>query len=263
MNRGTWAWAPTAVAAAARRSIADPAQLLVPAGFYVLVVAVLGSLWRAAAEQGGGTLAGYAAGALVWYIAGSEAATVALDLRMIERTGEDIASGAVVVELLRPVSTLGMRIATELGRSLPRLAFCIVAGTLFGLVTTGGIPSLPAAALAVPALLLAVTCNTLAQHAFAAASFWVRDARSAWFLYQKLVFLLGGMLIPIEVFPSWLQTAARALPFVAMSYVPARLLAGFFEPWLLALQLGWLVVLGVAAAAAFAAGERRVQAVGG
>lgn len=258
-----WGWAATAVFAAARRTIADPAQMLVPVGFYVLVVAVLASLWRAAAGQSGGTLAGYTAAALVWYIAGSEAATVALDLRMIERVGEDIASGEVVVELLRPVSVLGLRVTTELGRSLPRLAACIVAGATLGLIVTGKVPSLASAALAVPALLLAIACNILAQHAFAAASFWFRDARSAWFLYQKLVFLLGGMLLPIEVFPSWLQAAAKALPFVAMSYVPARLLAGFFEPWLLALQLGWLAVLGLVATAAFAAGERRVQAVGG
>ncbi len=259
----TWPWVPAALGGAVRRTAADPARLLVPVGFYVLVVAVLGSLWQAAAGQNGGTLAGYTAAALVWYIAGSEAATVALDLRMIERVGDDIASGAVVVELLRPVSVLGMRVATELGRSLPVLGMCLAAGTLLGLASTGSVPNLASAALAVPALLLAIACNILAQHAFAAASFWLRDARSAWFLYQKLVFLVGGMLIPIEVFPPWLQTAAKGLPFVAMSYVPARLLAGFFEPWLLALQLGWLAVLGVAAAAAFAAGERRVQAVGG
>jgi len=53
------------------------------------------------------------------------------------------------------------------------------------------------------------------------------------------------------------------LPFAAMSYMPARLAAGHVEPGLLLAQLGWLAVLSLAAATAFAAGERRLQVVGG
>jgi ABC-2 type transport system permease protein len=108
-----------------------------------------------------------------------------------------------------------------------------------------------------------VACNILAQHAFAAAAFWIRDAGSTWFLYQKLVFVLGGMLIPLEALPGWLQASAAALPFRAMSYAPARLAAGHVEPVLLLEQLGWLAVLLVAAVAVFGAGERRLQVVGG
>jgi hypothetical protein len=48
-----------------------------------------------------------------------------------------------------------------------------------------------------------------------------------------------------------------------MAYVPGRLAAGHVEPQLLALQAGWVVALTAGAAAAFAAGERRLQAVGG
>ena len=106
-------------------------------------------------------------------------------------------------------------------------------------------------------------CNIVAQHAFAAVSFWIRDARSAWFIYQKFVFIVGGMLLPIQVLPGALETAARWLPFAAMAYIPARFASGHLEPWLLAIQLGWLVVLWVAARATFSAGERRLQVVGG
>jgi ABC-2 type transport system permease protein len=110
---------------------------------------------------------------------------------------------------------------------------------------------------------LAIMCNLVAQHTFAAAAFWVRDARSAWFLYQKLVFILGGMLLPLEVLPDGLEAIAKALPFMAMAYAPARLASGHVEPQLLLVQLGWLVALCIAASAVFAAGERRLQTVGG
>jgi len=35
------------------------------------------------------------------------------------------------------------------------------------------------------------------------------------------------------------------------------------EPWLLLIQIGWMLVLAVVARAAFGAGERRLQVVGG
>jgi ABC-2 type transport system permease protein len=131
------------------------------------------------------------------------------------------------------------------------------------MLTAGGPPRPAALLVAIPSFVLAVACNVVAQHAFAAAAFWLRDAGSAWFLYQKFVFVVGGMLIPLEALPRWLRTAAAVLPFRAMAYAPARLASGHFEPVLLVQQVVWLGVLAVAAAAAFRAGERRLQAVGG
>ena len=117
--------------------------------------------------------------------------------------------------------------------------------------------------LVLPSAVLAVVANVTAQHAFAGASFWLRDAGSAWFLYHKLVFVLGGMLIPLEALPNGLHRLALLLPFTTMAYVPGRLASGHLEPELLLVQVGWLVVLAVAASATFAAGERRLQVVGG
>lgn len=247
----------------ARRVTAERGGLVVAVIFYVVVVAVLAGLWRVAAATNGGTIAGYSAVALTWYIATSEAAVVALNIRMIDDIGRAIGSGAVAVELLRPVPVLALRVAAELGRSLPRLAACVGTGVVVATVS-GGAPPRPATlALAGPSLVLAVACNIVAQHAFAAIAFWIRDAGSAWFLYQKLVFIIGGMLIPLEALPGWLHALANALPFRAMAYAPARLASGHFEPRLLVEQAAWLGVLLVAAGAVFRAGERRLQVVGG
>ena len=71
------------------------------------------------------------------------------------------------------------------------------------------------------------------------------------------------MLIPLEALPGWLQRVASLLPFRAMAYAPARLASGHLEPMLLLEQVGWLSLLSVAALAAFGAGERRLQVVGG
>lgn len=248
---------------AAQRAVVERGGVAVSVLFYAVVVSVLAGVWRVAAAANDGAVVGYTAVALTWYIATSEATTLALNARMIDELGADIASGAIAVELLRPASVLWVRVAAELGRALPRLCVIAPVGALLATLTAGGPPRWGALALAVPSIALALAANVVAQHAFAASAFWLRSAGSAWYLYQKLVFVLGGMLIPLEVFPSWLETAARLLPFRAMAYAPARLASGHLEPVLLLEQVVWLAVLAVGAAAIFGAGERRLQVVGG
>lgn len=251
-----------AVGTAARRVVSEPAGLVVAGVFYLMVTAILTGVWRVAAHVNGGTIVGYSATALVWYIATSEAATIALPQRLIEDIGEDIVSGGFATEMLRPTSPVLMRLATEVGQMLPRIAVCIGFGLVFASVIGGAPIDGWALLLALPSLLLAVTINLAAQHAFAGSSFWIHDARSAWFLYQKLVFVLGGMLLPLEVLPSSMEAVARILPFSAMAYAPARLASGHLEPELLLIQVGWLVVMVGIAARVFAAGERRMLEVG-
>lgn len=252
-----------AVRGAAQRVVAAPGGLGVSLAFYLVIVGVLSGLWRVAVENNGGDLAGYSAVALTWYIVTSEAATVAIHARLIADIGDDIGSGAIAVELLRPASVLGIRVASEVGRTLPKLAILWMFGGLLAVVVAGAPPRPAALLLAAPSLVLAVIANLIAQHAVAAAAFWLRDAGSAWFLYLKLVFITGGMIIPLELLPNALERVARFLPFRAMAYAPGRLAAGHLEPGLLLEQVAWIVVLWAAAVAAFGAGERRLQVVGG
>lgn len=246
-----------------RRVAGDRGGLVFTAVFHLMVTSVLAGLWRTAATGNGGQIVGYSATALVWYVATTEAAVVSLPFRLIDDIGSDIVSGAFETELLRPVSPLVPRLAGDVGQMLPRLGVCAATGTAFALVVGGRPPSLAALALAAPSLVLAATLNATAQYAFAGATFWVRDARGAWFLYQKLVFVLGGMLLPLQVLPPWLQTTAEVLPFSAMAYAPARLASGHLEPQLLAIQAGWLVAALGATVAIHRAGERHLVMAGG
>ena len=257
------AWVGVAVRTGARRVLAEPGGLLMQVFFYLLVTGAVTSLWRVAVAANSGTVAGYDARALTWYIALSEGAYMAVNSHLIEEVGDDVAGGAVASEMLRPAPVVGVRLATQLGRSLPRLAANSGAGVLLCLLTVGAPPSTTGVALAAPAMLLAGACNLAAMHGVAALTFWLRDARSSWFLYQKLIFIFGGMLLPLQVLPPWLHDVSVHLPFMTMAYVPARLASGHVEPELLLVQLGWLAVLTAFATSAFAAGERRLQAVGG
>lgn len=256
-------WVGIAVATGARRMLAARGELVFGMVVYGIIVSAVTALWRVAADANGGVVDGYDALALTWYLAISEAAYMAVNSRLIEDIGDDVAGGAVVSEMLRPVPVVGVRLADQFGAALPRLAAHLVVGIPMCLVLVGAPPAISPLLLAVPSMVLAVACNLMAVHAFAAVTFWLRDARSAWFIYQKTIFISGGMLLPLQVLPGWLEAVALRLPFMTMAYAPARLASGHVEPYLLAVQAGWLVALGGLAVAVFNAGERRLQAVGG
>ncbi|MEZ5375679.1 MAG: ABC-2 family transporter protein [Acidimicrobiales bacterium] len=243
----------------AARTAVGRGGLVVAGFFYLMVTSILSELWKVAALANGGEVAGYSASALVWYIATSESVTIPLPIKLIDDIGIEIADDTLAVELLRPIPPIVVRIGAQFGMVLPRLVVCAGLGLGFAYLS-GGAPLSPAALLlAAPSVVLALLLNVCAQHLFASGAFWVSDAKSTWFLYQKLVFVTGGMLLPLEVLPPTVESVTRWLPFMAMAYAPARLASGHFEPELLLIQAGWLIVLGVGAWWAFDRGQRHLM----
>ena len=225
--------------------LSAPSQLVFITMVYVSVVAALSGLWKVAVEATGGEMVGYGPLAIVWYITSTEVAIMATPPRVIEDESNLILDGSVESDLLRPIDVFAVHVANWIGQSSPRFVSCLFAGLLWGLWFGGRPPSVGLIILAGLSLLLAIVINIIAQITVAAATFWVRDTKGLWFLYQKLVFVLGGMLLPLEVLPSTVEQVARYLPFMAMAYVPGRLAAGFWEPELLLTQVAWLVVMTV------------------
>jgi ABC-2 type transport system permease protein len=78
------------------------------------------------------------------------------------------------------------------------------------------------------------------------AAFVTEEVRAFEWIYQKLIFILGGFLIPLDLYPAWLQPIAKATPFAQAIYGPARF---FVDPSLerfgqvLLGQWLWLAVL--------------------
>jgi viologen exporter family transport system permease protein len=246
-----------------RGALVSPGDLSVRMGFLVIVLVVMAGLWTAAAEANGGSIEGYTRNGLLWYVLAAQVAVIAVRPRTVEEIGQEIGSGSVAVQMLRPVSVAGMRMAIELGEASVRLVGALVVGGVATTILAGQPPSWPAAALAIPAAALAAASNIASQHAFGAVAFWLLDAKSTWFVYQKLVFIPGGMLIPLELLPHGFETICRVLPFATMAYVPGRIASGHADPLLIVWQAGWLAVLVAAALAVYAAGQRRLEVLGG
>ena len=242
-----------------RGYVAARSQLVFNTAVYLTVTAALSGLWKIAINATGGEMVGYTATALVWYIVAAEVAVMTTPSRIVEVEGDLIIDASVETEMLRPVDLFTMHLAGWTGDATLRIVACMIVGIAWGLWYGGAPMHVPALVLAGFSLVIAVVLNIAAQIAVGAITFWVRDSKGAWFLYQKFVFVLGGMLLPLEVLPDSVATVARWLPFMAMAYVPARLAAGFWEPGLVAVQIFWLIVVILGGRAMYRRGVERMR----
>jgi ABC-2 type transport system permease protein len=98
------------------------------------------------------------------------------------------------------------------------------------------------------------------------SAFLVEDVSPFMWIYQKFVFILGGFLIPLDFYPAWLQTIAKALPFAAMVYGPSKL---FIAPSLelfgtiMLMQAIWIITLGTTLVISFRRGMNYLTVNGG
>jgi ABC-2 type transport system permease protein len=226
-----------------------------------VITATLAYLWVAALPNGT-TIAGYDALEMVWYIAIAEAVVNGVDQRLMIRIGEDMRRGDLTIELLRPVTVVWMLVSREVGRSIVRFALSLPACMAVAWVITGPPPSWTGLALLAITGPLAVIVQMLLVVAVSASALWLGDTTAAWFVLQKLVFLLGGMLLPLEFWPAPFDEVLVLLPWASTAYVPARIAV---EPTasgvvtLVSIQLFWIAGLVLVTARAWASGERQLM----
>ena len=138
-------------------------------------------------------------------------------------------------------------------------------GIALGWALTGVPPGGASLLMLAPSYVAAVTLIHCSYLMCGVACLWVGEGRPVFFLYQKLIFLLGGLLWPLAFYPGWLQTVAWFTPFPAMIAVPGgfALELTFGQLGLhMAGQYGWLALFLGLCALTERAMRRRITAVG-
>jgi ABC-2 type transport system permease protein len=210
---------------AARQAAVSRVEWIGRAGFYAVLLLVFSRLWKVAIADAAGTPS--VARDLLWYLAVTEwvllsIPTVHLD---VER---DVRSGDVAYLLPRPMSYLGLRVSEAIGTLLVRLATLALVGGPCAFLLAGGGPSDPRGL--VVALALGPFAGVLAilfQAAIGVTAVWLHDVSPIYWIWQKAAFVLGGLVLPLHLYPDWLQAAARWTPFAPMLYGPGRAAMGF------------------------------------
>jgi ABC-2 type transport system permease protein len=251
----------------ARSNIAYLGEVATRAIFLGVILYIFLQLWRATyAQTGAQQLGGFTLAQMLWYLAMTESITLS-GPRVAQEVDQDVRTGAVAVQLIRPLSYPLYRLWTTLGERLVRFLLNAIVGTAIALLFVGPIPfSIGGLALFIPALLLAFILDFLGHFLIGLAAFWLEDTSGLMLIYTRVTMILGGMLLPIELFPVAWQPVLRALPFAGIVYGPARLFVKPDAVFLagLALTQGVAIVLfAIAIVFVYRMALRRIHANGG
>ncbi len=251
----------------ARSSLAYPVDLLARAGFMAVVIFVFVQLWTVTfGLSGHASVAGFDLPRMVWYLVLTETIIMSCP-RTFSRIDQEVKGGDLAYTLNRPYNYALFQFATYLGGALLALPINFAVGATIALALAGP-PSIPAPAwpAVLVVMILAMSLNFVVELTIGLLAFWFEDTFAFFWIYQKTVFTLGGLFLPLDLFPSALRQVAANLPFTSIAYRPARLAADFDLPSFLstvAMQVFWLIVLGAVATIIYRRGVRRIDLNGG
>jgi ABC-2 type transport system permease protein len=114
---------------------------------------------------------------------------------------------------------------------------------------TRWVPPLATIALFIP-FAVAAAAMLVALHLWIGMlAFWMQDVAPVFRMIQKLMFIFGGLMLPLTLYPAFMQRAAALTPFPVMLFRPASLMlgTGFVRPMILAHAVVlWGVVMNAA-----------------
>lgn len=266
----SWTLKPLKYAAVGRISLrshlAYVYDFLIRSVFLIIVMYIFMQLWQTTyLGEGKDSIAGYSYRQLIWYILLAEALTMAFP-SLSTRIEEEVKSGDVGYKLTRPLSYIGYHYMAYLSEVYVRLGVNLTVGFLLGWLALGYAPSGWGW---VGFLLLSfgsVTVNFLLNMGLALCAFWVEETRGLEFVYHKLLFTIGGMLMPLELFPEWLARLCRWLPFQAVLYFPSKAGVRWDDVHILQMagvQLIWGAVLTLAVGLIYRLGVKKLHLNGG
>ena len=216
--------------------------------FIVLIMFIFVQLWTAVYQNRATTeIAGLSLSATIWYFLVAEMIELG-KFRHDQRISEEVKEGTIAYALIRPYHYLVYHFCNGLGETLVKMALIFLLGVPV-VLAYAGLPdvSLPGVGAALLAGLLALVLDFCMASSIGLLAFVTEDTFSFRLIYQKLIFILGGLLIPIDFLPDWLQRIARLLPFSYTTYAPAKLFVAFNPAQfgqILAHQLLWIGVMG-------------------
>lgn len=234
-----------------QNSFAYPMDLLARSVTILLFMWVFVNLWRVTyGAMGSERIAGLSLADTMWYLLMAEA--VMLSKRDLSRDISDqVKDGSVAYLLNKPFNFILYHFAAGLGDSLLVFATNALLGGALVWWLVGPPPGIAGWVAAILASLLALLLDFCISALIGLSAFIAEEVSAFRWIYQKFLLVLGGLLIPLDFFPEWLQSVSRALPFAWIIYGPARL---FVDPTparmleVLLYQGGWLLGLGIALA---------------
>jgi len=248
-----------------REQMAYLPALVVRNLFFIVLFFIFYSLWTAI-YQTRTTLEGFTIVQMVWYLTFAESIELARSGVMTQIQNE-VKDGTVVYGLVRPFHYVLFKVSRAMGESIVRCIPVFAIGFAFAYAFVGPLEGyLTALPFGLTLLLGGLLLNVLWQVNIGLLAFWFEEVGPFFWILTKLVFIMGGLFFPIDLYPEWLAGIVRYLPFAYSAYWPAKTMVQFSpEVFIIGLQgfLAYATLLFACAAGIFAIARRRVHVQGG
>lgn len=182
--------------------------------FLMTCLIIFAHLWKIAAAKTG--VISLNPEQLLWYIAFNEWVLVSIPDTQDEME-QDLRSGRLAYLLPRPISYLGSTFAEAVGTLSVNLLVLGGVTFLFTWWQVGGLPFHP---IGLPVTIvfgfLAGLLAIIFQMVIGLSAFWIQEVSPFYWVWEKLLFMFGGLMLPLTVYPEWMQMIASFTPFPAI-----------------------------------------------
>jgi len=235
--------------------------------FLVVIMFVFVQLWRTTyGWEGASTIEGFSLAQMIWYLALSESLVMGMP-RSAADIDSEVKSGSLAYTLTKPYKYPWFHYARYMSDALVRFfANLLVAGGVTWIMV--GPPTFTAVSFAagLSCVVLAYTLDFWVQFSLGILAFWTEDTWAFRFIYSRVTMLLGGMMLPLEVFPGWLRRIADALPTAQIVYGPVITFVKYEGDGLirvLARQGAWIATFYCIGILLYGMGVKRLSVQGG
>jgi ABC-2 type transport system permease protein len=227
-------------------SLAYPGELVGRSLMMIPFMWIFYQLWKVTfAAAGTDSLNGLTLQNTIWYLMMAE--TIELARPPLARSiAENVRDGSIAYMLNKPYDFMLYQFSNSMGETVFRAFTNMLVGGAIVWWLAGPPPDPRNWPLALVAVVGAWVLHFCVNAMIGLAAFVTEDVAPFVWMFQKLAFIFGGLMIPIDFYPQWLQTLSRLLPFSSMIYGPARL---FVKPdaalyvQILGLQFAWIAGL--------------------
>ena len=228
-------------------NLAYPGELFGRSLMIIPFMWIFYQLWKVTyAASGSDVINGMSLRDMLWYLMLAETIELGRPPQGARTISENVKDGSIAYLLNKPYDFLLYQFSTMMGEAIFRTASNALFGSLMVWWLVGAPEDPEGFIVVLPAILGALILHLCITVMIGLSAFLVEDVSAFVWIYQKLAFVFGGLLIPLDFYPDWMQTIARTLPFSSVVYGPARLFvtpsADLFSS-VMTLQIIWIVIL--------------------
>ncbi|KAA1191735.1 daunorubicin ABC transporter permease [Acinetobacter sp. CUI P1] len=217
----------------------------------------------------GDSLGGFTATQMTSYVAVSWMARAFYFNNLDREISTDIRDGSIAIQFIRPYNYVLVKMMQGLGEGMFRFLLFMIPGMAIAmLLFPVQLPTAPSAwAGFLVMLFFSFLINSQINIITGLSAFFVENNEGMMRMKRVIVDLFSGLIVPISLFPDWLSSILKVLPFQAITYLPGSVFTGRVQGvgiWnVLGIQIVWFLALLIPIVWLYHAARQRLFVQGG